>query len=65
LEIAGSKRKARNICKKTIQENDIKNLDAVQAAFTERDQKQAELKPIIAGLEEKLKDAEEILKKYG
>jgi hypothetical protein len=64
LEIARSKRQARSIWKRTIQENDVQNLDVVQAAFAKRDRIIAKLTPIMAGLERKLTDAEEILKKY-
>ena len=71
LDIARAKRKARNILKRAIQENpelspdNVEKLDVVQAAFAERDRIIAELKPIVAELEKKLMDAEEILKKYG
>lgn len=65
LEIARSKRQARSIWKRTIQEDDVQNLDAVQAAFAKRDRMKAKLEPITVGLEGKLTDAEGILKKYG
>jgi hypothetical protein len=71
LDIAKAKRQARNTWTKAIQENpdlspdNVEKLKIVQAAFAKRDDIIAELKPIIADLERKLKDAEEILKKYG
>jgi hypothetical protein len=70
LDIANAKRQARNIRKKAIQENlgmsleDIEKLDVVQVSFSNRDSIITKLTPVMAGLEEKLTDAEEILKKY-
>lgn len=71
LDIADAKRKSRNVWTRAMQENpelspdNVEKLDEVQAAFRERDCIIAGLKPIIADLEKKLMDAEEILKKYG
>lgn len=70
LDIANAKRKAGNVLKKARQENrdqsqdSVEKLDTVQAAFLGRDVKLAELQPAISELERKLRDAEEILKKY-
>jgi hypothetical protein len=70
LDITEAKRKARNVWMRAIRENpglspdNVEKLDEVQAAFAERDRIIAGLKPIIADLERKLMEAEEILKKY-
>ena len=71
LDIAGAKRQARNILKKALLENpdmspdNVEKLDVVQDAFAKRDTIIAELKPIVADSERKLRRAEEILEKYG
>jgi hypothetical protein len=69
-DIARAKRKARNVVKRAelespeLSTDNVEKLEVVQAAYRERDRIIARLKPIIAGLNEKLNRAEKILKKY-
>jgi len=71
LDIAGAKRHARNLVKKAHLENpdmspdNVEKLDVVQDAFAKRDAIVSELKPVVADSERKLREAEEILEKYG
>jgi hypothetical protein len=70
LDIANAKRKTNNVRKRAAQENpnlspnEIEKLAVVKAAFTERETKIAELKPIMTDLERILSNAKEILIKY-
>lgn len=70
LDIANSKRQARNIRKQALNENpdlssdEVENLQVVQAAFSKRDHLKTELDPIIDDFEDKIAKANEILMKY-
>jgi hypothetical protein len=71
LEIAKARRHARHVLKQALSENpnlsqeQVEVLQEVQDAFEKRDRIVAELKLIMAELEGKLRDAMEILRKYG
>ncbi|MFZ2470551.1 MAG: hypothetical protein WAW52_01285 [Methanothrix sp.] len=70
LDIARSKRKARNVLKRAELENpdlcsdNVEKLEVVQTAYRERDRIIAKLKPTMVDLKEKLNRAEKMLKKY-